>query len=112
MIFTIYTTTKRPNQNQNQTTMKRPSIPTLAKALTRIKQHIDDDMREMGDDLPGIDVTLACDENGYALQTGDNSFTGPAYSHKYWGVGRLYRRTNARNLARELIDQCLELADV
>lgn len=91
--------------------MKTPSIKDLAAALTGIKKHIDDDMRETPDDPPSIDVTLACDDTGYALQTGDNSYSGAAYFHQHWGVGRLYRRTNARELARELINQCRELAN-
>lgn len=90
--------------------MKRPSIKDLAHALTDAKKHIDDDMKHEDDCQPSIDVTLACDESGFALQLGDNSFTGSAYFYRHWGVSCLYRRTNSRELARDLINQCLELA--
>jgi len=92
------------------TTMQLPTIGDLAKALTNIKMFIDDDMRETNDDLPSIHVTLACGEKGYALQMSDNSYTGAAYSFPHWGVGTLYRRTNSRDLARDLINQCRDLA--
>jgi len=91
--------------------MKRPTIKDLAQALTQAKGHIDNDNVREDDTLPSIDVTLSCDERGFALQLGDNSFTGSAYSFKHWGVGTLYRRTNCRDLAKDLIDQCQELAD-
>jgi len=87
-----------------------PTIAALAHALKRIKPEICDDYRESPDDLPSIAITLAADSNGYAMQTGDNSYTGPAYSFQYWGIGNLYRRTNTRELARDLIEQCRELA--
>jgi hypothetical protein len=83
--------------------MQLPTIKELAKALTDIKRFIDRDVRE-------IDVTLAADERGYALQAGDNSFTGAAYSFRHWGVGVVQRRTNSRELAKDLINQCRELA--
>jgi len=90
--------------------IQTPTIKDLAAALTDAKRHIDDDMIREDESLPSIDVTLACDENGYALQLGDNSYTGSAYSFRHWGVSTLYRRTNCRELARDLIEQCRDLA--
>ena len=87
-----------------------PSIVELATELTRLKKFIEDDYIAYEDDLPGMDVTLGCSDKGYALQTGDNSFSGVAYGHRHWGVSRLYRRSNCRELAKELIDQVRELA--
>lgn len=89
--------------------MKTPSIKALQKELTRIKSHIDDDMVEFGDSEPSMQVTLACDGTGFALQIGDNSFTGSAYLYQHWGVGTLHRNSNCTDLARELIEQCKEL---
>jgi len=89
--------------------IQTPTIAALASALTDAKRHIDNDMTREGDTCPSMDVTLACGVNGYALQLGDNSFTGSAYSFPHWGVSTLYRRSNARELARDLIDQCREL---
>ena len=90
--------------------IKLPTIKALAEALKRIKPEISDDYRESPEDLPGIDITLAAGPGGYAMQTGDNSYSGPAYSFPFWGIGRLYRRTNSRELAKDLIEQCRELA--
>ena len=90
--------------------MKTPSIKDLAAALSQAKRHIDDDMIAMDDSAPSIDVTLACGETGYALQLGDNSFTGSAYGFPHWGVSGLYRNSNCRELAKDLIEQCRELA--
>jgi len=90
--------------------MKTPTIKELAAELTYATRHIDDDMIAMDDSAPSIDVTLACDETGYALQLGDNSFSGSAYGFRHWGVSGLYRNSNCRDLARDLIEQCRELA--
>jgi hypothetical protein len=90
--------------------MKTPSIKDLAAELSHAKRHIDDDMIAMDETEPSIDVTLACDETGYALQLGDNSYSGSAYGFRHWGVASLYRNTNCRELARDLIEQCRELA--
>ena len=92
--------------------MKRPSIKELASALIQSKREIENDMIAMDDSLPSIDVTLACDETGYALQLGDNSFHGSAYGYRHWGVATLYRNSNCRDIARDLIDQCKEMLAV
>lgn len=85
--------------------LQLPTIANLAKELTSIKQYICDDYIQEGDDLPSIQVTLAADETGFALQTGDNSYSGSAYFYKLWGVGSIYRRSNCRELAKDLIEQ-------
>lgn len=89
--------------------MKRPTISELSRALIDGKSHISDDMKNDDDSLPSIDVTLSCDEKGFSLQFGDNSYSGSAYLHQHWGVSSLYRRSNTRELAKELINQCQEL---
>ena len=99
--------------------LQKPSIKKLGKHLTYLKRYIDDDMIDPEEKMeaertgckptPSLEVTLACSEEGYAVQIGDNSFTGPAYLHLFWGVGTLTRNTNARDLARELIEQVAEL---
>lgn len=89
--------------------IKTPSIRNLQRELTRLKSLVEDDMKEEEDDSPSIYVTLACDETGFALQTGDNSYFGSAYAHKYWGMSTLYRSSNCTDLARDLIDQCVDL---
>ncbi len=88
--------------------MKYPTIKEVSAALIRAKRHIGDDCRASEeDDGPGIQVTLGVDpESGeWALQLGDNSYTGSVYGLPYWGVGSLYRRSNSRDLARDLIEE-------
>jgi hypothetical protein len=87
-----------------------PAVKALASALSDAKRHIDNEMTREDDSCPSIDVTLACGPGGYALQLGDNSYSGPAYSFPHWGVSSLYRRSNCKALARDLIEQCRDLA--
>ena len=91
-------------------TIQIPSIRELQTCLTGLKTEIDDNNIAEDDENPSIDLTLACDKNGYALQTGDNSYTGCAYGYSFWGVSSLYRNSNCTELAKDLIEQCLELA--
>ena len=88
--------------------LKTPPIRQLQKTLTAYKNDIDDDYVGIDEDKPSIDVTLACDDRGHALQTGDNSYMGAAYHYEYWAVGSLYRNSNCRELAQDLIEQCRE----
>lgn len=93
---------------------KLPSVARVAECLMALRPGIMNDYRasdDPDDHLPGIQVTLGADcedREGWAVQTGDNSFTGSAYGFAYWGVSALYRRTNCRELARELIEQIAE----
>jgi hypothetical protein len=103
------------NAQTKQTKKSRPHAPSIAQVasvLRAIKRSgIGDECRAFeGDDIPGIQVTLATDlthRDQWAIQEGDNSYTGCAYGFDYWGVSGLYRRTNCRELARELIDQVI-----
>lgn len=48
------------------------------------------------------------DDGGWAVRTGDSSYD---QDHRgYWGSSYLTRRTNCRELARDLIDECAEHA--
>lgn len=86
----------------------------LRRLLIALKPDICDDYRESADDLPGVDVTIGvnaeCDEWNY--QTGDNSYTGGAYSFPYWGVGRLYRRSNCAELAAQIVADAIEQIEI
>jgi hypothetical protein len=102
--------------NKQTTTEKRPHAPSVTQVAAQLRavkrSGIDDDYRAFEeDDTPGIQITLGCDlehRDNWAIQTGDNSYTGSAYGFAYWGVSGLYRRTNCRELAKELISQCTE----
>ena len=84
----------------------------LSAELSRIQKDISPEFRAYeDDDEPGIQVTLACDDSGneYALQTGDNSYTGAAYSFPHWAVSAVYADTDCAHLSGYLIDQLNEL---
>lgn len=80
--------------------------------LERVKADIDDDYRAFeDDDEPGIQYTLACndDQSEYAAQTGDNSYTGSAYSFPHWAVTGVYRDSDCAKLADYLLAELTEL---
>jgi hypothetical protein len=86
--------------------------PLLVAELERLKGTIGDEYRApFDDDGPSMQVTLGMndDASGYALQTGDNSFTGAAYGFPHWGVDTLTRESDAAAVANGLIDQCEDL---
>lgn len=87
------------------------TIKDVSAWLRDLKRHIDDDMTDEDSTVPYMDVTLAWsgDEDDWTIQSGDNSFSGSAYHYRHWAVGTLQRRTNTRELARELIDEAYEL---
>ncbi len=86
----------------------------LRRLLIALKPNICDDYRESPDDLPGMDITIGVTANldGWSYQTGDNSFTGGAYGYPYWGVGRLYRRSNCAELAAQIVAYAIEQIEV
>lgn len=91
--------------------LRTPPIAELARLLAALKKDIDDDYRatdDPSDDTPGMCITIGCSyDKEWSYQTGDNSYTGGAYGHPYWGVGYLYRDSNCREVAKELIEDCL-----
>lgn len=88
-----------------------PTIRDLAALVRAVKADIGDEYRaDPDDDIPGILLTVGWSVDGqWSFQTGDNSYTGGAYGYPHWGVVSVYRRSNARELAREIREQ---LADV
>ena len=86
---------------------KYPTIRELSELVRSIKPHILDDYIAEDETLPGIDLTIGFDPetSAWSYQTGDNSFTGGAYGYPVWAVTRIYRRSDSRELARELIEQ-------
>lgn len=91
--------------------MKLPMIKEISRLVRAIKRDISDEYRAYEDDeTPGILLTVGCDPKtgAWSYQTGDNSYTGDAYGFAYWGVAGVYRRSNSREVARQIID---EIAD-
>lgn len=84
--------------------------------LISLKPQICDDYRASDNDddnTPGMQVTIGASVNedgslSWSYQTGDNSYTGGAYGHPFWGVVSLYRRSNCSDLAKEAVDQIAE----
>ncbi len=94
--------------------VKLPSIKDVAALVRHVKAQVpreDPDYIADGDDKPGIDLTIGVDtvSGDWSYQTGDNSYTGGAYGYRDWGVTRVYRATNSRDCARDLIAQIDEL---
>ncbi len=93
---------------------KLPTIKEVSALIRAIKPDIGDEYLHEGDELPSIQITIGHNpETGaWSYQTGDNSYTGGAYGYPNWGVGFIYRRTNSRELARDLIYQVAGLASL
>ncbi len=91
--------------------MQLPTISELTQLVKSIKRTIADDYRAFDDDeIPGIQLTVACNDNGeWDYQTGDNSYSGSAYHYPHWAVVGVYRRSNSRQLAKDLQSQLAEL---
>lgn len=92
---------------------KLPSICNLASLLTQLKRDIGDDYRADDDiDYPSMSVTIgwSSETGNWSWQTGDNSYTGGAYSYPHWAVITLDRKSNCRELARDVQDQLAELS--
>jgi len=91
-------------------------IAEWARLLKRLQGDIGDDYRateDPDDETPAMQVTfgVTVGEDGalsWSYQTGDNSFTGGAYGHPYWGVVTLTRESDVMELAREAMEECME----
>lgn len=89
-------------------------IPQWTRLLKELKGQIGDDYRasdDPEDDKPGMCVTIGFTPSSeekdcsWSYQTGDNSYSGGAYSHAHWAVIYLYRRSNSRQLAEGAADE-------
>lgn len=78
----------------------------LTRLIRSIKPYIADEYVQEGDTLPSIQLTIGyTDKENWSYQTGDNSFMGAAYHHRYWGVVQVYRRSNSKELADDILQQ-------
>lgn len=93
-------------------------IPVWTSLLKELKGHIGDDYRatdDPDDNTPGMCVTIGFTpesedkDMSWSYQTGDNSYSGGAYSHAHWAVIYLYRRSKSRELATDAASQLGEL---
>lgn len=83
-----------------------------AALLRQLKADIGDEYRctdDPDDTQPGMLVTFGLSTDGsWSYQTGDNSCTGGAYGHAYWGLAYLHRRSNCKELAQSAFDAAAE----
>ncbi len=82
----------------------------IARLLVQLKIDISDEYRasdDPDDNTPGMVVTFATDakETDWAYQTGDNSYSGGCYFYPFWSVVYLYRDSNCRELARQVVNE-------
>lgn len=93
---------------------KLPPVAELVQLIKWLKKDIKDDYRatdDPDDDKPGMCVTIGWTPSGsWSYQTGDNSFTGGAYGHPHWAVVYIDRKSNSREVVRDIHDQLMELA--
>lgn len=82
--------------------MKLPRIRDLADLVRHCKGFVEP--------RATLDLTVGWtpDDGSWSWQTGDNSFTGGAYLHPVWATASLTRRTNSREVARDLRSQLEE----
>jgi len=90
-------------------TYKLPTVSELKALFVALKKHIGDDYRasdDLDDNTPAMSITIGANERGeWNYQTGDNSYTGGAYGFPHWAVVTLERRSNSKELAKEVQDQ-------
>jgi hypothetical protein len=93
-------------------------VPEWTRLLISLKKAIRDDYRctdDLDDNTPGMLVTIGFTPESEAspaswhYQTGDNSYSGGAYGHPYWGIVYLTRRSNSREAAKEAADEIANL---
>ena len=85
----------------------------IATLLGHLQRDIDDSYRASGledADVPSMDVTVGASVNddgaiSWGYQTGDNSFTGGAYGHPWWGCASLTREDDPAFIAEAIVDQ-------
>lgn len=92
-------------------------IAEWVELLEALKGDICDEYRctdDSDDETPGMLVTFGftpeSDERdaSWSYQTGDNSYTGGAYGHPYWGLAYLYRDSDAKAVAEDAADEIAE----
>lgn len=97
--------------------LKLPTLKDLSALIVELKGQIADDYRSPGSedsDVPCMDVTIGWDNDGsgrWNYQTGDNSFSGGAYVYRHWAIATIDRSSNAREVAKDLQGQLVDLAD-
>lgn len=104
---------KKTTIEKQLATLEKQLVP-LIKSL---KAAIGDDYRasdDSDDDRPGMQITIgftpATEDSDFSwhYQTGDNSYSGGAYCHSTWGIGYIYRRSNSKGVAEDIVRDVAE----
>jgi hypothetical protein len=75
----------------------------IAALVAELIPTIGDEYRASEDDeVPGMMLTIGADADGWSYQTGDNSYTGGAYSYSAWGIGYIYRDSDPAQVADDI----------
>jgi len=91
-----------------------------AQLVESLKLEIRDEYRatdEIDDETPAIELTIGFTpetperDASWGYQTGDNSFTGGAYSHPHWAVVAITRDCVASEIFAEIANQLGELVE-
>lgn len=103
-----------------------PAVQKLLKQLPSLRQELygllvaikksadwpDFSGSSTNDEPSYIDVTIGCTFGEecitWSYQTGDNSFTGGAYGHPEWFTAALLRRSNCREISKNMISEIEE----
>lgn len=94
--------------------MELPLIKDLAELIKQLKPTIGDEYRasefDSEDDLPSMLLTVgwSAESGDWSWQTGDNSYTGGAYFYPTWATVAIYRRSDSKELARDIRNQLYE----
>lgn len=96
--------------------MKLPTIKEVSRLIIDLKPTIGDEYRAYEyhdieeENIPSMLLTVGCDPStgNWNYQTGDTSYMGGAYHYDCWGSVAIYRRSNSRELAREIIAEIAE----
>ena len=61
----------------------------------------------------GLQLTVACndEQTEWSWQSGDNSYTGGAYSFPHWAVVEIFARDKVSDIVNDIFSQWAELID-
>ena len=97
--------------------MKLPLIKDLAELIKQLKPAIEGNFSayeeidpEDAGDPPSMLLTVgwSAESGEWSWQTGDNSYTGGAYHYPTWATVAIHRRSNSKELARDIRNQLSE----
>jgi hypothetical protein len=88
--------------------MKYPTKKEITALVKHVKSFISNEYRAFdGDEVAGIQLTVGhTPETGeWDYQTGDNSYSGRAYFHRNWAVVGVYKNSNCKEVASDILEQ-------